>query len=114
MTAFIEDREIFLRERMNGYYTVGPYALATTIINSLFVMVSGIVFTSIAYYLIGFNPDGDAFGFFTFEGLMTSELSGLSFPCRFLEANNTMQDVYASSNLPCECLYPDTNQNCII
>eukprot|EP01126_Amoeba_proteus_P042208 TRINITY_DN4581_c0_g2_i6.p1 TRINITY_DN4581_c0_g2~~TRINITY_DN4581_c0_g2_i6.p1 ORF type:complete len:524 (+),score=84.22 TRINITY_DN4581_c0_g2_i6:364-1935(+) len=64
MAIFMEDREIFLRERMNAYYSVGPYTLASTLVNTFFVISGSVLFSSIVYFLIGLNPNFTSFLYF--------------------------------------------------
>eukprot|EP01126_Amoeba_proteus_P013920 TRINITY_DN1599_c0_g2_i13.p1 TRINITY_DN1599_c0_g2~~TRINITY_DN1599_c0_g2_i13.p1 ORF type:complete len:257 (-),score=20.94 TRINITY_DN1599_c0_g2_i13:341-1111(-) len=68
---FLEDRDIFLRERMNGYYTVLPYVLANTIVSNMFIALCCCVFSGIVYVLIGFNPSISAFGYFALNLIVT-------------------------------------------
>jgi hypothetical protein len=42
--AFIQDREIFIRERFNGYYSVLPYAMASISVGSLAVAIGMLSF----------------------------------------------------------------------
>jgi len=61
---FVEDREIFLRERMNGYYAVLPYAVAYSLVVNGFVAICAAIFSAIVYYMVQFNPHSEAFGYF--------------------------------------------------
>jgi ATP-binding cassette, subfamily G (WHITE), member 2 len=74
--AFIEDRVIFARERANGYYQAGPYALSHTIVQIPFVGAIAASFTLITYFMIGLNQEGDRFWYFLimlFAALYTAE-----------------------------------------
>eukprot|EP01126_Amoeba_proteus_P053668 TRINITY_DN6556_c0_g1_i1.p1 TRINITY_DN6556_c0_g1~~TRINITY_DN6556_c0_g1_i1.p1 ORF type:complete len:592 (-),score=86.96 TRINITY_DN6556_c0_g1_i1:97-1872(-) len=62
---FLEEREIFIRERLNGYYSVLPYALSSTVIVHSFVSLCGLVYMGMLYYMVGFNSDTEAFWYFT-------------------------------------------------
>merc|ERR1712137_629880 len=63
LPAFIEDRLIFTRERMNGTYRVLPYALAQTFVSVPFVCLISVLFTSISY-MIGLSTSPDRFFIF--------------------------------------------------
>lgn len=74
--AFIQDREIFIRERFNGYYSVLPYALASITVGSLAVAIGAVVYVCIIYFLIGLAMNPEAFFYFLFmvtQGLIVSE-----------------------------------------
>lgn len=60
----IEDRLLFVRERSNGVYRVGPFALATTIIQIPFVAIITILFTCISYYMVNFHNGSEHFFYF--------------------------------------------------
>eukprot|EP01127_Copromyxa_protea_P007161 TRINITY_DN1707_c0_g1_i2.p1 TRINITY_DN1707_c0_g1~~TRINITY_DN1707_c0_g1_i2.p1 ORF type:complete len:716 (+),score=151.21 TRINITY_DN1707_c0_g1_i2:366-2513(+) len=62
INALAYDRKIFIRERMNGYYSVLPYALSNIVVGTIFIAVSSVIFTFIVYYMVGFNPS--AVGYF--------------------------------------------------
>ncbi|KAJ1559347.1 hypothetical protein HK405_010982, partial [Cladochytrium tenue] len=59
--AFLEEREVFVREKHNGLYKAGPYALANTLVNIPFMLLCAILFGVISYYSIGLNPNGGVF-----------------------------------------------------
>ena len=71
--AFIEDRSIFVRERMNGTYHVLPYATAQFLVSVPFVCLIAVIFTSIMYYMVGLNPGPDRF--FIFIGILALSLN---------------------------------------
>ena len=64
LPAFIEDRQIFTRERMNGTYRVLPYATAQTMVSVPFVCAISVLFTAVSYYMIGLSPSPDRFFIF--------------------------------------------------
>lgn len=73
---FVEDMMIFLRERLNGYYSVSAFAIANTVASIPFIF--GIAFSSscVLYWLVGLNDSGDRFPAFfmnLFLALMTVE-----------------------------------------
>ncbi|KAL6050551.1 ABC transporter domain-containing protein [Balamuthia mandrillaris] len=62
LPAFIEDRLLFVRERMNGAYRVGAYALAHTIVGLPFILLIALLFSLISYFMIGLKTEG--YGYF--------------------------------------------------
>ena len=73
LPAFVEDRQVFVRERMNGTYSVLPYTLAQIIVSVPFVCLIALLFTSIAYYIIYLNPGPGHF--FIFMGVLALALN---------------------------------------
>lgn len=65
LPAFIEDRVLFVRERMNGAYRVGAYALAQTLVGIPFVLLIAVLFSGIAYFLVGLKSA--SFGWFLLD-----------------------------------------------
>jgi ABC-type multidrug transport system ATPase subunit len=55
--GFLEERLVFQRERSNGFYSVGPYVLANTLISIPFLMIITVSFSMIAYPMIGLHED---------------------------------------------------------
>ncbi|KAI8836859.1 P-loop containing nucleoside triphosphate hydrolase protein [Chytridium lagenaria] len=66
--AFLEERSVFVREKHNGLYKAGPYALANSLVNIPFLFLCAFLFTAIAYWAIGLN--GTASAFFRFLGFL--------------------------------------------
>uniref|UniRef100_A0A7S4KVM7 ABC transporter domain-containing protein n=1 Tax=Paramoeba aestuarina TaxID=180227 RepID=A0A7S4KVM7_9EUKA len=64
MPSLLIEREIFIRERRNGYYTVLPYSLSHSIMCIPFLLVMNLVFCVICYYMSGFEPGFDHFIYF--------------------------------------------------
>ncbi|GLC35641.1 hypothetical protein PLESTB_000000400 [Pleodorina starrii] len=62
--AFVEDMAVFIRERLNGYYSVGTFALANTLASAPFIFGIAIISSAIVYWLVGLNDNGDRFVFF--------------------------------------------------
>jgi ABC-type multidrug transport system permease subunit len=62
--GFLEERLVFNRERANGFYRVGSYVIANTLVSIPFVFIISSSFTLVAYWLIGLNPDIYVFGRF--------------------------------------------------
>ncbi|CAG8712055.1 12017_t:CDS:2, partial [Ambispora leptoticha] len=74
--GFLEERLVFQRERANGFYSVGPYVLANTIISIPFVFIIALSFTIVAYPMIGLNSgfvNGVLFCVFLFLALVVAE-----------------------------------------
>eukprot|EP01134_Creolimax_fragrantissima_P008559 CFRG8559T1 len=58
IAIFIEEREIFINEKMNGYYRTEAYFLAKTTIDLVFMRVLPVaIFTTISYFMCGFQAD---------------------------------------------------------
>lgn len=62
--AFQEDMKVFMRERLNGYYSVATFALANTIASAPFIFAIAIISSCIIYWLAALNDDGDRFPYF--------------------------------------------------
>ncbi|VDC00690.1 unnamed protein product [Peniophora sp. CBMAI 1063] len=59
--AFLEERQVFVRERMNGLYGPGPYVLANSIVTLPYLFVCSLLFAILCYWSIGLNPGADQF-----------------------------------------------------
>jgi hypothetical protein len=42
--SFLEERNVFMRERLNGLYGPGPYVIANTVVNVPFLAICTMVF----------------------------------------------------------------------
>ena len=73
LPAFVEDRKVFVRERMNGTYSVFPYAVAQVLVSVPFVCIIALMFTAISYYMIMLNPGPGHF--FIFMGVLALALN---------------------------------------
>eukprot|EP00211_Chloroparvula_japonica_P004367 CAMPEP_0119121132 /NCGR_PEP_ID=MMETSP1310-20130426/1893_1 /TAXON_ID=464262 /ORGANISM="Genus nov. species nov., Strain RCC2339" /LENGTH=651 /DNA_ID=CAMNT_0007110671 /DNA_START=84 /DNA_END=2039 /DNA_ORIENTATION=+ len=62
--AFLLEREIFVRERRNSYYSVLPYALSHALVSLPFLFFIALAFTGISYYMMALNPEPEAFFYF--------------------------------------------------
>ncbi|CAG8441913.1 14201_t:CDS:2 [Acaulospora colombiana] len=74
--GFLEERLVFQRERANGFYSVGPYVLANTLVALPFVVIIAISFSIVAYPMIGLHDGGDhatKFVLFLFLALYVAE-----------------------------------------
>lgn len=56
--------QVFMRERLNGYYSVATFALANTIASAPFIFAIAIISSCIIYWLAMLNDDGDRFPYF--------------------------------------------------
>ncbi|CAG8487417.1 8826_t:CDS:2 [Ambispora leptoticha] len=56
--GFLEERLVFQRERGNGFYSVGPFVLANTIISIPFLFIISGSFTAVTYSAVGLHNDG--------------------------------------------------------
>lgn len=77
--SFVEDMQIFQRERLNGYYGVGAFVVSNTMASAPFIFLISLVSSVCAYWLAGLNSAGGRFVYFvldlylslsTVEGLM--------------------------------------------
>ena len=66
--AFLEERQVFMRERMNGLYGPGAYVLANSVVTLPYLFVCVVLFAVISYWSIGLNPGADQF--FRFVGVL--------------------------------------------
>lgn len=55
--GFLEERLVFQREHSNGFYSVGSYVLANTLISIPFLMIITLSFSIIAYPMIGLHEN---------------------------------------------------------
>ncbi|ORY29491.1 P-loop containing nucleoside triphosphate hydrolase protein [Rhizoclosmatium globosum] len=53
--AFLEERAVFYRERMNRTYSVGAFTVAHTIVSVPITFVNTLAYSIIAYWLMGYN-----------------------------------------------------------
>lgn len=53
--GFLEERLVFQRERSNGFYSVGPYVIANTIVTMPFIMIITLSFSMIMYPMVGLH-----------------------------------------------------------
>ncbi len=72
--AVIEDRLLFVRERANGYYRVGPFALSHTLVQLPFIAIIALSYTLICYWMINFNDSHAGLNFFYFLFTLFSAL----------------------------------------
>ena len=63
--AFLEERQVFVRERMNGLYGAAPYALANTFVSLPYLFACVLVFAILTYWSIGLQPGASHFFKFT-------------------------------------------------
>jgi len=62
--ALIEDRLIFVRERLNGYYRVGAYVMAHSLLQLPTTFLMSFFFSIISYWMVGFDDRQDRFPYF--------------------------------------------------
>ncbi|KAH7105152.1 P-loop containing nucleoside triphosphate hydrolase protein [Auriculariales sp. MPI-PUGE-AT-0066] len=66
--AWLEERSVFIRERLNGLYGPGPYVIAISICAAPFLFLCSFVFALVCYWSIGLHPG--AGHFFRFLGIL--------------------------------------------
>lgn len=59
--SFLEDRSTFVKERANGLYGATAFMLSNFLIGLPFLFLISVLFSTIAYWLSNFRPDGSAF-----------------------------------------------------
>jgi ABC-type multidrug transport system ATPase subunit len=59
--AFLEDRATFVKERANGLYGAAAFAMSNFIIGLPFLFLISVLFSTVAYWLSNFTPNGAAF-----------------------------------------------------
>ena len=57
MTVFCLERPIFLRERFDGMYRTEIYYACKQLVEAPVFVITPIIFISIFYWIVGFNPD---------------------------------------------------------
>ncbi|KAI0031344.1 P-loop containing nucleoside triphosphate hydrolase protein [Vararia minispora EC-137] len=66
--AYLEERQVFIRERSNGLYGAGPFVLANTIVVLPYLFVCVLAVCLICYWSIGLHPGAGPF--FRFTGIL--------------------------------------------
>ncbi|OCB88502.1 hypothetical protein A7U60_g4316 [Sanghuangporus baumii] len=66
--AFLEERLVFVRERMNGLYGPAAYVLANSIVTLPYLFLCALLFAVLCYWSIGLNPGVEHF--FKFLGVL--------------------------------------------
>lgn len=59
--SFLEERQVFMRERANGLYGCLSHTIANTVVVLPYMLVISLVFTAIAYPMMGLNPGASHF-----------------------------------------------------
>ncbi|KAF2194030.1 putative ABC transporter [Zopfia rhizophila CBS 207.26] len=59
--AFLEDRQIFIKERLNGLYGPTAFIISNFIIGLPYLFIIAVLFSIIAYWLSNFRPDAEGF-----------------------------------------------------
>ncbi|XP_074518242.1 broad substrate specificity ATP-binding cassette transporter ABCG2 [Halichoeres trimaculatus] len=70
---FIAERKLFIHEYISGYYRVSVYFLSKILSDIITLRtIPAIVFTCVAYFMIGLKPTADAFFLFMFSVILVS------------------------------------------
>jgi ATP-binding cassette, subfamily G (WHITE), member 2 len=64
LNIFLQERDLFNRERASGCYRTSTYFLSKTFVEAPILLLFPLVFGCIAYYMVGFNPNPECFGVF--------------------------------------------------
>lgn len=76
LPMYLEERNVFIRERANGSYSVTSYLVSHFLFEVPFIFALSLVCCIAVYWLVGFWADGSKFFIFTanlFIGLMVAE-----------------------------------------
>jgi len=68
LVAFLEEKDVFIRERSSRSYRTSPYYIAKSFSELPGQLIFPIVFSCISYWMIGLNPDPERF--LVFIGIM--------------------------------------------
>ncbi|KAK1440280.1 hypothetical protein QVD17_06105 [Tagetes erecta] len=63
--SFVEDMKIFERERLNGHYSAGAFAIANTLSSLPYLFLVSVIPGAVAYYLTGLREGLDHFAYYT-------------------------------------------------
>lgn len=78
---FMCNVQVFLRERLNGYYGVLTFTIANTIASIPYLAVIAVSCSLVLYYLVGLNSDGDRVIYFML--ILFSALTAVRCPLMF-------------------------------
>ncbi|KAJ9561263.1 hypothetical protein OSB04_006423 [Centaurea solstitialis] len=62
--SFVEDMKVFERERLNGHYSTGAFAIANTLSSTPYLVLVSVIPGILAYYLAGLRAGFDHFAYF--------------------------------------------------
>eukprot|EP01127_Copromyxa_protea_P014018 TRINITY_DN3843_c0_g1_i4.p1 TRINITY_DN3843_c0_g1~~TRINITY_DN3843_c0_g1_i4.p1 ORF type:complete len:594 (-),score=104.46 TRINITY_DN3843_c0_g1_i4:40-1686(-) len=96
INELVFDREIFLRERMNGYYSVLPYTLANTLVSHGFIAICSVLYTFMVYWIIGFNINALGFSICNLIATLWVAESISAVTSAFVQAPETGMDVVSA------------------
>ena len=80
--AFMEDMKVFIRERLNGYYSVGSFVAANTISSIPFLVIISVTSTLPVYWLSNLNAEAGRFFYFIFNLFSACPTTRACLPCR--------------------------------
>ncbi len=63
----MEDMKVFVRERLNGYYSVASFVAANTISSIPFLVIISVTSTLPVYWLSSLNKEAGRFFYFIFN-----------------------------------------------
>ncbi|GLV36000.1 white [Carabus blaptoides fortunei] len=75
INVFCSELPIFLREHRNGMYRVDVYFLCKTLAEAPLFILIPVLFTGVAYFMIGFNPESSRFLFATLIVVLVANVS---------------------------------------
>ncbi|KAK4784679.1 hypothetical protein SAY86_019047 [Trapa natans] len=62
--SFVEDMKVFSRERLNGHYGTGAFAVSNTLSSAPYLLLISLLPGIISYYLVGLHPGFNRFFYF--------------------------------------------------
>ncbi|KAK9818551.1 hypothetical protein WJX74_006208 [Apatococcus lobatus] len=65
--AFVEEMQVFIQERLNGYYGVSQFVVANTIAATPFVFLIAVLSSVTVYWLASLNPSGGSVIYFILD-----------------------------------------------
>ncbi|KAL3685750.1 hypothetical protein R1sor_003772 [Riccia sorocarpa] len=65
MGTFLQERQIFIRETSRGAYRASTYVISGALVMLPFLMILAIIYSSVAYFMVGLVPEAGPFFFFT-------------------------------------------------
>jgi len=79
LNLLLEERELYNREVAGGTYRTSAYFLAKSVVDAPLFLVFPLIFGTIVYWMVGFQPVGDCFGVFLLCLVTLAGVSGSLF-----------------------------------
>ncbi|XP_049807634.1 protein white-like [Schistocerca nitens] len=75
INVFCSELPVFSREHLNGMYRTDVYFLSKTLAELPIFIVIPLIFTSVSYYMVGFNPDPQRFAVATLIVILVANVA---------------------------------------